>query len=252
MTQLPQGLRYLTKIIVALIWGLLGFLFLDITVSYFLIPHLAIQSSEFATNSIAIVTNPGLMILGGMLIGMASLLLWLPSFNRFVSLALAILVPILLFVWFFVLAMSDPQNRKMQLAQAAQNGNLEDVREQLLIQNPILSQSKRLIQLGTNVNARDSQGHSALYTASWDGGDPEVMKLLLQSGAKPDALALRNAISRGRLEAIQLMFKATSDDGKALVAELGKDALQSNTVHTRTSEADRAEITKLLKARGAK
>ena len=48
------------------------------------------------------------------------------------------------------------------------------------------------------------------------------------------------------------MFKATSDDGKALVAELGKDALQSNTVHTRTSEADRAEITKLLKARGAK
>ena len=47
------------------------------------------------------------------------------------------------------------------------------------------------------------------------------------------------------------MFGATSDDGKALIAELGNDALQANNVRTRTSDADRAQITQLLIARGA-
>ena len=63
---------------------------------------------------------------------------------------------------------------------------------------------------------------------------------------------LRHAIAWGRLDAIKLMFGATSDDGKALIAELGNDALQSNNVRTRTSDADRAQITQLLIARGAK
>ena len=48
------------------------------------------------------------------------------------------------------------------------------------------------------------------------------------------------------------MFSTTSDDGKALIAELGEDALDANRVLTRTSEADRAQITQLLIARGAK
>jgi uncharacterized protein len=63
---------------------------------------------------------------------------------------------------------------------------------------------------------------------------------------------LSEAIFWGRLDGVKLMFKATSDDGKALIAELGSDALMANNVHTGASEVDRAEIIKLLTARGAK
>ena len=76
--------------------------------------------------------------------------------------------------------------------------------------------------------------------------------LLFCGTGKPDTIALRHAIAWGRLDAIKLMFGATSDDGKALIAELGNDALQANNVCTLTSDADRAQITQLLIARGAK
>ena len=148
--------------------------------------------------------------------------------------------------------MTDTQGVLPYVLQAAESGNLKDTREQLLFQSRTVSQSKQLIQLGTNVNARDPKGHSALYSASWEGRDPEILKLLLKSGAKPDALALRHAITWGRLDAIQLMFNATSDDGRALITELGEDALDANRVRTGTPEADRAQITQLLIARGAK
>jgi len=252
MTQMSQGLRYLPKILVALTWSLAGFYFLSPIVVWFLIPYLAVQPDRFAASAIALVGSPGFRILCGMLTGMTSLLLWQPSFNRLVSLTLAILILALLSLGGFAFAMGDTQGVMQNVFQAAESGSLRNTREQLLVQSPPLSLSKQLIQLGTNVNARDPEGRSALYSASWEGRDPEILKLLLQSGAKPDALALHNAISWGRLDAVQLMFKATSDDGKALVAELGNDALQANSVHTSASEADRAEITKLLIARGAK
>ena len=139
----------------------------------------------------------------------------------------------------------------MHLTLALARRNLRNTREQLLIQSRTLTRSKQLIELGTNVNAQDPDGHSALFSASWDQ-DPAILKLLLESGAKPDSKALSHAISWGRLDAIKLMFKATSDDGKALLAELGSDALMANDVHTGASEADRAEITKLLTAHGAR
>jgi uncharacterized protein len=251
MTQMPQGLRYLPKILVALTWSLAGFYFLSTTVLTLLIPHLAIQPDGFAER-LLILSSSGSMILGGMLTGMISLLLWQPPFNRLVSLILAILIPTLLFFGSFVSMMGDTQGVRRHVIEATESRSIKNTRDQLLIQSSTLSLSKQLIQLGANVNARDPEGHSALYSASWEGRDPEILKLLLRSGAKPDALALRNAISWGRLDAIQLMLKATSDDGKAMIGELGNDALQANNVHTRTSEADRAEITKLLTARGAK
>jgi uncharacterized protein len=257
MTQMPQGLRYLPKILVALIWSFAGFFFLGATVAPLLIPYLAIQPDGFATRSIALVSSPGFMILCGMLTGMISLLLWQPAFNKFVSLFLAITIPFLFFLGTFAFAMGDTQGVKQHVLQAAQSGNLSNIRDQLLIQSPALSQSKRMIQLGANVNARNPEGRSALYSASFQGTDPEIVKLLLQSGAKPDAAALRHAISWGRLDAIQLMFSATSDDGKALVAELENNALlgsglQANNVRTSAKEADREKINQLLIARGAK
>jgi uncharacterized protein len=252
MTSIPQGLRYLLKILVALTWSLAGFCFLGTTVVPLLIPHLAVQPDRFAASSIALVSSPGFMILCGMLTGILSLLLWQRSLNRLVSLASAIVIPLFLFFVIFVFALGDTQGVRRHVIQAAERGDLRNTREQLLIQSHTLSQSKTLIQLGTNVNAQDPEGHSALYSASWEGRDPEILKLLLQSGAKPDALALRHAIAWGRLDAIELMFNATSDDGNALIAELGNEALQANNVHTRTSDADRTKITELLIARGAK
>ncbi len=149
-------------------------------------------------------------------------------------------------------AMSDTQGVVRHVTQAAQSGNLKATRDQLLIQSPTASQSQALIQLGANVNARDSAGRSALYFGSWEGRDPEIVTLLLKAGAKPDASAMRNAIGWGRLDAIKSMFGATSDDGRALIAELGNDALQANNVNTRTSKADRLAINQLLIVRGAK
>jgi uncharacterized protein len=50
----------------------------------------------------------------------------------------------------------------------------------------------------------------------------------------------------------ELMFEATPDDGKTLVAEGGNEALDANRVNTRTSAEDRAQIAQMLIARGAK
>jgi uncharacterized protein len=240
------------KILVALIWSFAGYCFSFMARVQLLISWIVLLPDWFAKIALSFVAGPGFTIFCGMFAGLISLLLWRRSINKPVALSLAILLPILLFVGSFVFAMSDTQGVIRYVAQAAQSGDLKSTRDQLLIQSPTLSNSKTLIQLGANVNARDPAGHSALDSASWEGRDPEILKLLLQSGAKPDALALRQAISWGRLDAIKLMFGATPDDGKALVVELGDQALQANNVHTRVSEADRAQITQMLIARGAK
>ena len=248
---MPQRLRHIPKILVALIWSFAGFCFISI-INPSLIYGLALLPDWFAQVSIDGVMSPGGMIFGGILFGLSSLLLWRRSSNSFVTISIAILVPMLLLCGAFIYGVGDTQGVLRHITQAAQSGNLKSTREQLLIQSRTPSQSKALIRLGVNANARDPDGHSALYSASWDGRDPEIVMLLLKAGAKPDAIALRHAIAWGRLDAIKLMFGATSDDGKALIAELGNEALQANNVRTRTSDADRAQITQLLIARGAK
>ena len=248
---MPQRLRNIPRILVALIWSFAGFCFISV-INPLLISRLALLPDGFAKVSIDCVSSPGIIILCGMLFGLISVLLWRRSSNQLVTIGIAILVPMLLFCGTFIYSMSDTQGVLRHITQAAQSGNLKSTREQLLIQSRTPSQSKALIQLGVNVNARDPEGHSALYSGSWEGRDPEIVILLLKAGAKPDAIALRHAIAWGRLDAIKLMFGATSDDGKALIAELGNDALQANNVRTRTSDADRAQITQLLIARGAK
>lgn len=248
---MPQALRYIPKILVALIWGFAGFCVIYV-LNPLLISQLALLPDGLAKVAIGCVSSRGMMVFCGMLFGLISVLLWRRSFNAFITIALAILVPILLFCGTFIYAMTDTQGVLRYITQAAQSEDLQATREQVLIQSHTPSQSKALIQLGANPNARDPAGHSALYSASWEGRDPEIIKVLLEAGAKPDAIALRHAISWGRLDAIQLMFGATSDEGRALIAELGQDALQANNVRTRTSDADRTQINKLLIARGAK
>ena len=56
--------------------------------------------------------------------------------------------------------------------------------------------------------------------------------MLLRAGAEPDGKALIEAASHRNLNIIKLLFKATSDDGKALVAGVGGQALEANNVFT--------------------
>ena len=53
------------------------------------------------------------------------------------------------------------------------------------VQDNQLENVKRLLKRGTNVNARDEQGATALMHAAVYGS-PEVMKALLDKGANPN------------------------------------------------------------------
>ena len=56
-----------------------------------------------------------------------------------------------------------------------------------------------------------------------------MVKPLLQAGAKPNGKALLEAAFWGRTDTMKLLLAATPDDGKALVAEVGDQALQATT-----------------------
>jgi hypothetical protein len=51
---------------------------------------------------------------------------------------------------------------------------------------------------------------------------------------------------------MKLLLAATPDDGKALVAEVGEQALQAATDIRASGEQDRGQIVQMLLARGAK
>ena len=190
------------------------------------------------------------MVLVCTLLGASSLLLWRWLPIR-LSASLAVLIPIFLLVGSILYGRIDTQGTEQYVTDSAQRGDLQNTREQLLIhmaryQAP--NELRALIQVGTNVNAHDPKGHSALYWAR----EPDMVNLLLQAGAKPDGKALVEAAFWGRLDTIKLLFEATPDDGKALVAEVGDQALEAAT-HVRASgEQDREKIAQMLLARGAK
>ena len=153
-------------------------------------------------------------------LGVGSLLLLYRLSNRWATIFF-IFVPFLLLYGGAVFAGTDSQGLQRYVIAAAQRGDLKSTREQLLIQNGLSgtsNYSKTLIQMGADPNARDPDGRSPLFGASYEGGDPEIVKLLLRSGAQPDAGALIQAATWGRLDVIKLMIEATPDDGRALVA----------------------------------
>ena len=254
MFKMPRRLRHAPKILVALIWILLAYLFFLVTRVGLLLTRLAVLPDWLAKVAISFVATPAFLVLASILVGLSSLLLWHRLSNRWATI-FAILIPFLLLCGTVVFGNTDSQGLQRYVIDPAQRGDVKSTREQLLIQSGLsgtLNYSKTLIQMGTDTNVRDPEGHSALYWASWEGGDSEIMKLLLKSGAKPDAEALRHAAAWGRLDAIKLMLEATPDDGKTLVAEGGNEALDANRVRTRASAGDRAQIAQMLIDRGAK
>lgn len=251
---MPSILRHTPKILVALTWVLPGYFFCSMARVGLLLTWLAVLPDWLAQTAISFVAAPGFLILGSMLMGLSSLFLLYRLSNKWATI-FALLIPFLLLFGGAVFAGTDNQGLQRYIVATAQRGDLKSTREQLLIQSGLsgtFNYSKTLIQMGADANARDPDGHSPLYWASYEGGDPEIVKLLLRSGAQPDAGALGQAARWGRLDAIKLMIEATPDDGKTLIAEGGNEALDANRVHTRTSAEDRAQIAQMLIARGAK
>ncbi|MBO1058964.1 MAG: hypothetical protein HEQ27_21645 [Dolichospermum sp. JUN01] len=254
MFQISGGLRYALRILVGLIWIFSAFCFLLFTRIRLLLTWLAVLPDWLARIAISFVVSPGFIILSCILVGLSSLLLWRRFSNKWATI-FAILIPFLLFIGTVLYGDIDTQGTQRYVTDAAQRGDVMSTREQMLIRNGLggsLNELKALIHVGTNVNVRDPEGRSALYWAGCSGGEPEKIKLLLQAGAKPDGMALVNAASWGRLDAIKLMFEATPDDGKALVTEVGNQALEANKTNTNASAEDRAQIARMLIARGAK
>jgi uncharacterized protein len=252
---MSRNLRRFAKILVALLWMAAAAFFCFMARAQLLFGGLAVLPDGWATIGLSVTSHPGFLVLVGMMVGLSSLLLWSRRSPKWLM-VVAILVPLLFFTGGILYASSDTQGVERYVTAAAQRGDLRGTREQLLIQsglNGTIDRTQQLIQRGTDVNARDAAGHSALYWASSDrDGNTAHVKLLLQAGAQPDGPALSHAATWGQLETIKLMLAATADDGKALVAASGNEALDANRTHTRVSDADRAEIAKLLIARGAK
>ncbi|MHC5675044.1 ankyrin repeat domain-containing protein [Nostoc sp.] len=251
MFQISRGLRYALRILVGLIWIFSAFCFLLLTRIRLLLTWLAVLPDWLARIAISFVASPGFIILSCILVGLSSLLLWHRFSNKWATI-FAILIPFLLFIGTVLYGDIDTQGTQRYVTDVAQRGDVRSTREQMLIRSGLggsLNELKALIHVGTNVNVRDPEGRSALY---WAGGEPEKIKLLLQAGAKPDGRALVNAAFWGNLDAIKLMFEATPDDGKALVTEVGNQALMANKTYTNASAEDRAQIARMLIARGAK
>ena len=211
---------------------------------------LAVLPEWFAKVAIILAGNIGIMVLGCMLVGASSLLLWRWSPVK-LSASLAVLIPILLLVGSIAYGRIDTQGTEKYATAPAQRGDVRSTREQLLIhmtRYQLPNELQALIRVGTDVNAHDPEGRSALYWAR----EPEMVKLLLLAGAKPNGKALVEAAFWGRLDTIKLLFEATPDDGKALVAEVGDQALRNATNVRSSGEQDREQIVQMLLTRGAK
>ena len=251
MFQIASRLLYKLRFLVILVWGLSAFWFW-LLVRIPILAWLAALPAAIARVAIMPISNMGLVILGCMLLGASSVLLWRYLPTKLAA-SLAILIPMLLVAGSLRYGRVDSYGTESYVTNPAQQGDLQTTREQLLIQMARYSMTnelRSLIRVGTDADARDPEGRSALY---WSSGDLETANMLLQAGTKPDGEALVEAAFWGRADMIELLFAATSDDGKAMVAEVGDRALDANSVSTGPAdEPGRQQIVQMLLARGAK
>ena len=242
-------LLYSLRFLVMLVWSLFLLLFW-ILLRLRLLAWLAVLPVWLASVALRLASHTEIMVLICVALGASSLLLWrwLPAPQ---ATSLAVLVPMLLAVGSLLCGRIDMQGTEAYVLEPARRGDVRQSREQLLIkmvQSGLTAELQALIQVGTDVNARDPGGDAALYRAR----EPELVKPLLQAGAKPDGKALLEAAFWGRTDAVKLLLAATPDDGKALVAEVGEQALQAAKDTRASGEQDRGQIVQMLLARGAK
>jgi uncharacterized protein len=242
-------LLYTLRVFVILAWSFSVFLFWML-IRLQVLAWLAIFPEWFTRIAVVLASSTGVMILVCLLVGGSSWLLW-HRFSVRQAASFAVLIPIVLLAGSMMLGRIDMQGTEEYAIAPARRGDVQNTREQLLIkmaQYGLPNELNALIRVGTNVNARDPEGCSALY---WNT-ELVIVKSLLQAGAKPDGESLLQAVVWGRTDTVKLFFEATSDDGKALVAEVGSRALQANTGIISSGEQNRGEIAQMLIDRGAK
>ena len=196
MFQIASRLLYSLRFLVVLVWGFSGFWFW-LLMRIRILAWLAVLPDGIARVTIMVASNTGIMVLGCMLLGATSLLLWRHLPVK-LSASLAILIPVLLLVGSIEWGRIDSYGTEQYVTNPAQQGDLQTTREQLLIQMAryqLPDELRSLIRVGTNADARDPEGRSALY---WSN-DPEIAAMVLQAGAKPDGKALIEAASWGEV-----------------------------------------------------
>ncbi|MGG6269773.1 ankyrin repeat domain-containing protein [Leptolyngbya sp. AN03gr2] len=240
---------YALRFLVIPIWGFSAFAFWGLN-CILILAWLSLLPEAVASLALILASRTGIIVLICAAIGGSSLLLWrsLPAKQ---AAGIAVLVPILLWVCGLFFGRVDYQGTDPYVFAPAQRGEVQNTREQLVIktaQYGLLNELQALIQVGTSVNVRNPKGQSALYWAR----EPKQVNILLQAGAKPDGASLVEAAFWGRLDTMKLLIAATPDDGKALIAEVGDQALDATTGVITSGEQDRTQIIKLLVDRGAK
>jgi uncharacterized protein len=245
----PSKLVYALRFLVIPIWSIAALIFW-FSIRIRLLVWLAVLPAGVARVAIVLASQAGLMMLVVAAVGGSSLLLWQWLTVKQAA-AVIVLIPVLFLMGSLFWGKIDTQGTDAYVLAPAQLGDVQGTREQLVIkmaQYELSAELQTLIEMGTDVNAQNPAGHSALYWAR----EPEQVKPLLQAGAKPDEGSLLEAAFWGRLDTMKLLFAATPDNGKALVAAVGDQALQNATTVRASGEQDRRQIVQLLIARGAK
>jgi hypothetical protein len=244
-SRLVYGFRFL----VIPVWSVAALVFW-VLIRLRILAWLAVLPEGLASVAISLVSQPGMIVLVCAVVGGSSLLLW-----RYLSAkqaaSFAILIPMLLLIGSASFGRIDMQGTESHVLDPSRRGDVQTTREQLVIkmvQSGSISELQALIQAGANVNVRNPNGQSALYWAR----EPEQVKPMLQAGAQPDEESLLQAAFWGRLDTMKLLLAATPDDGKALVAKVGNQALKEATSTRASGEQDRSQIAQLLIDRGAK
>lgn len=248
MSKISRWLHSL-RFLVMLIWSISALVFWFL-IRIRILAWLAVLPEGLAKVAIVLASQTGMIVFFCAAVGGSSLFLW-RRFSAKQAARFAILITVLLWVGSPFLGRIDMQGTESYVLDFAQRGDVRNTREQLLIkmaQYGLNRELQTLIQIGTNVNARDLRGHSALYWATYS----EQVKLLLQAGVKPSEESLIEAAVWGKLDKMKLLFAATPDDGKALVAEVGDEALWYTTGVSDNRGQERSQMRQLLVARGAK
>jgi uncharacterized protein len=243
--RMVYGFRFL----VIPVWSIAALLFWSL-IRVRLLAWLAVLPEGLAGVALSLVSQSGVVVLVCATVGGSSLLLW-QSLSGKQAAIFAIVIPMLLLVSSPYLGRIDMQGTESHVLDPARRGDVRATREQLVIkmvQYGLIPELQALIQAGTSVNARNPNGQSALRWAR----DPEQVRPLLQAGIQPDEESLLEAAFWGRLDTMKLLLAATPDDGKALVAKVGGQALHEATSTRASGEQDRSQIVQLLIERGAK
>lgn len=243
---LLQSSRFPTILLLSMTWGAAGML-VYLMAHLQLLVWLSILPVGLARLAIALFLSP-LGPVGAIAIPATTggWLCW-----KQVPIALLAVPPILLLGLGCSKVRIDTQGTTPYVYQVARSGDIEATREQLLIHMARFGQPQELavlIRAGTDVNATDPRGGTAL---SWTQ-DPTVVAQLLEAGAVPSEGAIASAAFWGNAEQMTLLLDAMQRHGQTLSPDTASDILfTASHIATGASEGDRASLATQLLEQGA-